>query len=82
MTASMDYCRDNDLGLLDSEVDSEGKASSAHGVHRDELSGMSAVVRQRVGKQKVLRPRIRARDPRVTARTMKQLLPDLGPPLP
>jgi hypothetical protein len=26
MTASMDYCQDNNLRLLDPEVDSEGKA--------------------------------------------------------
>jgi hypothetical protein len=83
MTASMDDGYNNDLGLLDSEVDPERK--SRH--QRTARVAMNYWVPRRiVGNelegQKVLRPRIRARDPRVAARTMKQPRPDLGPPLP
>ena len=78
----MNYCDDNDLGLLSSEVDAKGKARHqctaciamnyrvCERLFGNKLESSKCFVQEFVPER------------RVVARTMKQLRPDLDPPLP
>ena len=83
MPACMNYCHDDNLRLLDPEVDAKRKAC-----HQcTACITMNYRVRERLfghelESSKRLVQEVRARDPGVAARTMKQLQPDLDPPPP
>lgn len=83
MTASMNYCDNNDLGWLRSKIDAKREAghqcTACIAMNYRECERLFG---NKLESSKSFVQRIRARDPRAAARTMKQLRPDLDPPLP
>jgi hypothetical protein len=79
----MDHCQDNDLGLLDAEVDPEGKTRH----QRTACIAMYYRIGQRfcadtLKSSERFVQKTRDQALRAAARTMRQSGPDLDPPLP